>query len=244
MSTGDCVVDVTSYNGKVHNAVRLIDEGEHFGEISTIFNCLVSATVISRNYNIMARITQDRFKEFAIEFPDYKDVLKKRINRYKDPKINFLKKTIRSVYLFKEISDLVMTDLLYQMTPKYYNKGDFICKCGEVGDTLLILEKGEIDIKTEMEGNEFMIDRLIPGTVINYRTFLLEDDMDVDLICVSGCKILEMPFKKLELIMMEHPEFEISIKKHQQKILNQSIEYPLDYTTPPDIQKQKFEKNF
>ena len=76
------------------------------------------------------------------------------------------------------------------MEPKYYNKGEYVCKIKEVGDTLIIIEKGEIDIKTEMEGNEFMIDRLIPGTVINFRTFLLDDLMDVDMVCVSGCKIL------------------------------------------------------
>lgn len=66
-----------------------------------------------------------------------------------------------------------------------------------------------------MEGNEFLIDRLIPGTVINYRTFLMDDLIDVDMICVSRCKTLEMPYKKLELIMLEYPEFEIQIKKHQ-----------------------------
>jgi CRP-like cAMP-binding protein len=76
------------------------------------------------------------------------------------------------------------------MEPKYYNKGEYVCKIKEVGDTLIIIEKGEIDIKTEMEGNEFMIDRLIPGTVINFRTFLLDDLMDVDMVCVSGCKII------------------------------------------------------
>lgn len=220
VSTGDCVVDVMNYDGKEHQAVRLLVEGDHFGEISTIYNCLVTATVLSRNYNIMARLTQDRFKEFAIEFPDYRDMLKRRIRKYKDPKLNFLRKTIRSVFLFKDITDDVMSDILYQMPPKYYEKGEYICKIGQVGDTLLIVERGEVDIKTTMEGNEFMIDRLIPGTVINYRTFLLDDLIDVDMICVSRCKILEMPYKTLELIMLEHPEFEIKIKRHQQRILN------------------------
>lgn len=105
VSTGDCVVDVRNYDGKEHQAIRLIIEGEHFGEISTIYDCLVTATVISRNYNIMARLTQDRFKEFAIEHPEYKDSLKKRISKYKDPKLNFLRNTIRSVFLFKNIND-------------------------------------------------------------------------------------------------------------------------------------------
>jgi hypothetical protein len=91
----------------------MLVEGDHFGEITTLFDCLVSATVISRNYNIMARMTQDRFKEFSIEFPEYKDLLKSRITRYKDPKINFMKKTMRSISLFKDIDDDVMTDLIY-----------------------------------------------------------------------------------------------------------------------------------
>lgn len=113
VTTGDCVVNVNNNLGEEIHAVRLLVEGEHFGEISSLYDCLVSATVISRNYNIMARMTQDRFKEFSIEFPEYKDLLKKRIKNYKDPKINFLKKTFRSFFLFKDIDDSVLTDLMY-----------------------------------------------------------------------------------------------------------------------------------
>jgi CRP-like cAMP-binding protein len=91
VSTGDCVVNVKDQYGNERISHRLLTEGEHFGEISTIYNCLVSATVISRSYNIMARMSRDRFIELAIEFPEYKEKLKKHLMRYKDPRINFLK---------------------------------------------------------------------------------------------------------------------------------------------------------
>ena len=54
---GDCVVSVMDYSGNYHYAMRVLAEGDHFGEISYLFKCPVTCTVISRNYNTMARLT-------------------------------------------------------------------------------------------------------------------------------------------------------------------------------------------
>ena len=49
----------------------LLAEGDHFGEISMIYKCRRSATVMSRNYNTMAVLSEVLFKELIAEFPDY-----------------------------------------------------------------------------------------------------------------------------------------------------------------------------
>jgi CRP-like cAMP-binding protein len=41
IQTGDCVVNIKSQNGKDRIAHRLLSEGDHFGEISTIYGCEV-----------------------------------------------------------------------------------------------------------------------------------------------------------------------------------------------------------
>jgi CRP-like cAMP-binding protein len=69
VSNGDCIISVKDQSGKDHNLLRLLVQGDHFGEISSIFKCKTSATVVSRNYNIMAMISVDRFRELTIDFP-------------------------------------------------------------------------------------------------------------------------------------------------------------------------------
>jgi CRP-like cAMP-binding protein len=37
------------------------------------------------------------------------------------------------------------------------------------------VERGEIEVYTDFEGNEFLIDRLGPGAVINQKGFFVDD---------------------------------------------------------------------
>lgn len=57
LSKGDCAVNIKDVQGKLHIAVCLLTEGDHFGEICLIHRCKRTATVVSRNYNTMARIS-------------------------------------------------------------------------------------------------------------------------------------------------------------------------------------------
>ena len=42
-----------------------------------------------------------------------------------------------------------------------------LLKVGDEIDKIIFVERGQIEVYTEFEGNEFVIDRLGPGAVIN-----------------------------------------------------------------------------
>ena len=66
-------------------------EGDHFGEVSLIYKCKRSASVISRNYNTLAKMTGSRYRELVAEYPEYEIALKKHVREtYDDPKIRFV----------------------------------------------------------------------------------------------------------------------------------------------------------
>ena len=75
IAKGDCVVNIRDEH-KVELAEKLLYEGDHFGEISMIYKCRRSATVLSRNYNTMAVLSEELFKDLVAEFPDYLKFLK------------------------------------------------------------------------------------------------------------------------------------------------------------------------
>jgi CRP-like cAMP-binding protein len=95
---GDCEVRIRDERGREHEQVRLLVEGDHFGEISLIYKCKRSASVISRNYNTLAKITSNRYRELVAEYPEYEIELKKYVREtYNDPKIQFVIKMIERV---------------------------------------------------------------------------------------------------------------------------------------------------
>jgi len=90
LSKGDCAINITDEQGKEYVAVRLLTEGDYFGEIAMIYKCKRTATVVSRNYNTMARITYDRYREVTNEYPEFQRLLKDHLYKYNDKKKEFL----------------------------------------------------------------------------------------------------------------------------------------------------------
>lgn len=76
---GDCEVQVRDERGRVHENVRQLVEGNHFGEVALVYSCKRSATVISRNYNTLANMNGERFRELVAEYPEYEKELKKHV---------------------------------------------------------------------------------------------------------------------------------------------------------------------
>ena len=54
---GDCIVMMVDEYKKEH-IVRVLVEGNQFGEIGMVYNCARTATVITRNYNTLAKLSK------------------------------------------------------------------------------------------------------------------------------------------------------------------------------------------
>lgn len=70
IAKGECFVMVRDEK-KFEYQVAFLKEGDHFGEISMIYKCKRTATVISRNYNTLAKLDEESFKSLISEYPEY-----------------------------------------------------------------------------------------------------------------------------------------------------------------------------
>ena len=121
---GDCEVRVRDERGREHEQIRLLVEGDHFGEISLIYKCKRSASVISRNYNTLAKMTSDRYRELVAEYPEYEVCLKKYIREtYNDPKIRFIVDMLERVEYLQGVKREIIFDLMFNLKPRSFEQG-------------------------------------------------------------------------------------------------------------------------
>jgi len=78
-----------------------------------------------------------------------------------------------------------------------------------------IVENGHCEVYTEFEGNEFILERLYQGSVINYKTFFMDDLMTVNIRCGSYVNILELTAESFQLIQTNHVTLEKKINMYQ-----------------------------
>ena len=67
------------------------------------------------------------------------------------------------------------------MQSSSYSVGDLIIKEKQKIDSILIIERGVCQVVTKFEGNEFVLEELNEGAIINYRSYLREDLMFVNM---------------------------------------------------------------
>ena len=106
--------------------------------------------------------------------------------------------------------DLVPADILYELIfslkSKTFDK-DAIIHAIDVPDLveeIYFIEEGIVEVTTEFEMNDFTIDKLGPGSVINYRAVFLKDQMYVNMTAMTEVKILSLPLDTLMELVAKH----------------------------------------
>jgi len=84
IAKGICSVDLTDHKKKKRRNISVLEQGQMFGEISLIYGCPRTATVLSRNYCTMAKITPEVYQHLSQEFPAMNSIFKDQIEKYKD----------------------------------------------------------------------------------------------------------------------------------------------------------------
>ena len=81
-----------------------------------------------------------------------------------------------------------------------------------------------------MEGNEFIIDRLPPGTNINHQAVFIDDNMHVDMRSTKSSFVLELSMEKFDVIKEKYAKtLGKTIQMKQNQMLRTDKRYPLDY---------------
>ena len=83
--------------------MKLLVEGDHFGEISMVYGCERSTSIISRNYNTMARLGYARFRMINTDYSILEKMMKKALFKYTDPRITFIKSVLKKVEYMKQL---------------------------------------------------------------------------------------------------------------------------------------------
>lgn len=96
--------------------MRKLSEGDHFGEVSLIYNCMRTATVVSMNYNTFAVMKQILYKRLVQDFPEYEQCLQSYIvQTYRDSRIQFLMETVKRIDYFSTIPIEILYELIFTL---------------------------------------------------------------------------------------------------------------------------------
>ena len=102
------------------------------------------------------------------------------------------------------------------------------------------MQSGIIEVYTEFEKKEFVIERLFKGSIVNYRTFFMQQYGIVNLRFAAPSVLKVLSQEKMNQIVARHPSLGTVFTKYKLKIVKESQTIPLDYvmTLPKKITDQ------
>ena len=84
-----------------------------------------------------------------------------------------------------------------------YEKDHLLCKKDDIATKMFIIQDGIVEVACKYAPKieeQFVIERLGRGSIINHRSFMLEDDADTDFRCLTSVSCFELSAEKLQII--------------------------------------------
>ena len=82
--------------------------------------------------------------------------------------------------------------MIYRFEQFTFKAGETVLKEGTHLESILIVEQGSVEVVTECDGHEFVLDRLQQGSIINSRLFFTDECIGVNLRAKDHCILIEI----------------------------------------------------
>lgn len=72
---------------------------------------------------------------------------------------------------------------MYNLKPVHLQPGEYclLDNNGSKADEIIFVESGTLEVLTYNEGNEFIIDYLTQGSIINFRSIIVQDMINLNM---------------------------------------------------------------
>ncbi|XP_029926481.1 cGMP-dependent protein kinase 2 isoform X1 [Myripristis murdjan] len=157
-----------SQNGKLLGEMR---PGTAFGELAILYNCKRTATVKA--------VSQAHI--WALDRQTFQTIMMRTTQARHEEYFSFL----RSVSLLRELPEEKLAKIVDCLEVDYFDKGEYIIREGEEGNTFFIIAKGEVSVTQTTEGftepQEIKI--LGVGDYFGEKALISEDVRSANIIC-------------------------------------------------------------
>jgi CRP-like cAMP-binding protein len=110
--------------------------------------------------------------------------------------------------------------ILHTLKPRVLIQGEILLKPGMETETIYLIEKGCLEVYTEFDGNEFVLEFLGAGSVLNYQLIFTEDRQSVYVRARVNSYIQVLTLADLATIQQNFPLFDKRVLKFQNQLLN------------------------
>mmetsp|Transcript_8148 Transcript_8148/g.16048 ORF Transcript_8148/g.16048 Transcript_8148/m.16048 type:complete len:936 (-) Transcript_8148:1060-3867(-) len=198
---GECTVYVTDeQNNK--NLVCYLNRGSHFGEISLLYDTLTTASVESKEYSTVAKLSPEIFTELLNRHPSLANKFRKNTQKYEDDFKSFLLDGIGQANYFSFLPPDSFQELAYWMKPQVYEPGEYLFKPSDPVDCMYFISEGILELSFTFNDRfiSLLKDRQNIEEITPYMMAKSLSEYNIQAFDISKCERLK---PKAEIVPLE-----------------------------------------
>lgn len=133
-------------------------------------------------------------------------------------KLFFDRQKKATIPIFASLQPHELELVLNQMTSHTYPMHTHVIKQGNVGDSLLIIRHGEVQVRYQgLDGQQHLLAILGDGQFFGEMSFLTRSLRTITVITITACQILELSQQHLAQIIEQYPQVKKTLEMYYQQ---------------------------
>jgi len=189
-------------------------EGDLLGEMALLANKPYAATYRADAEVILWALYRSDFDELVAEFPPIRQALSRALSEHLSPEDRAMaEERLETIALFSDLPPDVLSKVGQRLVLQHYPQGEPVFSEGDAGDSLYIIEIGEVKLAAEGPTGESTVAWLEAGDSFGEMALLTGKTRSVKAHAMTDTNLWVLYKSDYDELMVEHPAISVALGK-------------------------------
>jgi CRP-like cAMP-binding protein len=210
-----------------------LTEGSLFGEMALLANKPYAATYRAASEVVVWTLHRSDFEELVDDFPLIRQALSRALSEHLSPEDRAAaEQRLETIPLFAGLPPEVLSKVGQRLVLQHYPQGELVFSEGDPGDSLYIIEVGEVKLSAETPGGDSTVAWLDSGDSFGEMALLTGKTRSVKALAMNDTNLWVLYKNDYDELMVQHPAISVALGKVLSERLASGIQEVTPRATP------------
>ncbi len=191
-----------------------LKEGDLLGEMALLAHKPYAATYRVSDEAILWGLFRADFDELVAEYPAVRQALSRALSQHLSPEDRAMaEQRLETIPLFSDLPPNVLSSVGQRLVLQHYPQGEMVFSQGDPGDSLYVIEMGEVKLASETPTGEATVAWLEAGDAFGEMALLTGKTRSVKCQAMADTNLWVLYKNDYDDLMVEHPSLSIALGK-------------------------------
>ncbi len=191
-----------------------LTECDLLGEMALLANKPHAATCRATNDVVLWALSRADFDELVSKHPRVRQALSRALSEHLSPEDRAMaEQRLETIPLFGDLPPDVISGVAQRLVLQHYPRGELVFSEGDAGDSLYIIEMGEVKLATETTAGESTVAWLEAGEFFGEMALLTGKTRSVKARAMADTNLWVLYKNDYDELMVDHPSLSVALGK-------------------------------